>query len=104
MSDSSSEEEKKEEEKVVEDPKKKFKEGAEDLIKLLASRKAMKAMGLDQVAQVSQLVAFILKFKNIFELDFYADPLASQLLRRVFYETENVDKAALEETMTRLGP
>lgn len=99
MSDSESEEEKKEEEKIPDDPVKKFKEGAEDLAKLLASRKAMTAMGLDHIVQVRELVTFILKFKNIFELDFYADPLASQLLRRVFYETEAVDAAIVEDVM-----
>ena len=53
-------------------------------------------MGLDS-SQAKQLVTFVLRFKNIFEIDFYVDPLASMLLRRVFYETETVDEAILND-------
>ena len=53
-------------------------------------------MGLD-AHQAKQLVTFVLKFKNIFELDFYVDPLASMLLRQVFFETESVDSAILKD-------
>ena len=60
-------------------------------------------MGIDN-AQAKSLISFILKFKNIFELDFYADPLANQLLRKVFYETEKVNQDFMEELMARLQP
>lgn len=53
-------------------------------------------MGLD-AAQAKLLVIFVLKFKNIFELDYYVDPLASMLLRKVFFETEKVDSALLKD-------
>ena len=36
------------------------------------------------------------KFKNIFDLEFYADPLASMLLRKVFFETEKVADKIVE--------
>lgn len=43
-----------------------------------------------------ELIAFVLRFKTIFEKDFYADPLASMLLRKVFVESEKVDQHVLE--------
>ena len=49
-----------------------------------------------------QLITFVLKFKNIFEIDFQTDPLASMLLRRVFCETEKLDQTALEQTQKQL--
>ena len=100
LDESDSEEEKKEEvkeeEKAEDDPKKIFKEGAEALATILTSKKAVDSMGLD-AHQAKQLVTFVLKFKNIFELDFYVDPLASMLLRQVFFETESVDSAILKD-------
>lgn len=42
-----------------------------------------------------QLVRFILKFRNIFEIDFQTDSLSSMLLRKVFCETEKLDQEAL---------
>lgn len=44
----------------------------------------------------------MLKFKNIFEIDFYVDPLASMLLRKVFFETESVDEALLKDIHEQL--
>ena len=84
----------KEEEKDVEDPKKLFKEGADALATLLTNKKVVVNMGMDS-AQAKQLVTFILKFKNIFEIDFYVDPLASMLLRKIYYETEKIDESLL---------
>ena len=49
-----------------------------------------------------QLITFTLKFRNIFEIDFQTDPLASMLLRRVFCETEKLDQEALEQTKKQL--
>ena len=95
-SEDEQQEEVKEEEKVEEDPKKLFKEGADALATLLTQKNAVASMGLDST-QAKQLVTFVLKFKNIFELDFYVDPLASMLLRRVFFETETVDEAILKD-------
>jgi len=60
-------------------------------------------MGID-TSQVKELVIFVLKFKNIFELDFYADPLANQLLRKVFYETEKINEDLVSEIMAKLAP
>ena len=59
-------------------------------------------MGLDS-EQAKLLVTFVLKFKNIFELDFYVDPLASMLLRKVFFETEKVDTALLRDIEEQLN-
>ena len=69
---------------------------------LLTEKHAVEAMGLDP-NQAKQLVTFVLKFKNIFELDFYVDPLASMLLRKVFFETETVDEKLLEDIQTQLN-
>lgn len=105
LDESESEEEEKEaakeEEKVADDPKKLFKEGAEALATLLTTKKAVDSMGLDSY-QAKQLVTFVLKFKNIFEIDFYVDPLASMLLRKVFYETETVDDTVLQDIQAQL--
>ena len=60
----------------------------------MTTKQAVDSMGLDS-HQAKQLVTFVLKFKNIFEIDFYVDPLASMLLRKVFYETESVDETIL---------
>ena len=105
LDESESEEEEKEaakeEEKVADDPKKLFTEGAEALATLLTTKKAVDSMGLDSY-QAKQLVTFVLKFKNIFEIDFYVDPLASMLLRKVFYETETVDDSVLQDIQAQL--
>jgi len=45
----------------------------------------------------------VLKFKNIFEIDFYVDPLASNLLRKVFFETEKVDEIILQNIKEKLA-
>lgn len=37
-----------------------------------------------------------MRFKTIFEKDFYADSLASMLLRKIFVESEKVDTHVLE--------
>ena len=47
-------------------------------------------------------MTFVLKFKNIFEIDFYVDPLASMLLRKVFYETETVNETVLQDIQAQL--
>ena len=49
------------------------------------------------------LIKFVLRFKNIFTIDFYADPLASMLLRKVFCDTEKVEQKhldAIQKTLT----
>ena len=106
LEESDSEEEKKEEvkeeEKEVEDPKKLFKEGADALATLLTNKKVVNNMGLDSV-QAKQLVTFILKFKNIFEIDFYVDPLASMILRKIYFETEKIDVSLLNEIQEQLN-
>jgi len=38
------------------------------------------------------LIKFILKFRNIYKIDFYADTLTSTLLRRIYTETEKVEE------------
>lgn len=100
LDESDSEEEKKEEikedETPVEDPKRLFKESADALATLLTQKTSVKSMGLDSV-QAKLLVTFVLKFKNIFELDYYVDPLASMLLRKIFFETEKVDSSLLKD-------
>ncbi len=48
------------------------------------------------------LVTFVLKMKNIFEIDFYVDPLASMLLRKVYLDTEKVEDAILEDVSAQL--
>ena len=53
-------------------------------------------MGLDP-NQIFNLISFILKFKNIFEIDFQTDTLASMLLRKVFCETEKIDEEKLQK-------
>lgn len=42
------------------------------------------------------LITFILRFKTIFEKDFYADSLASILLRKIFVESEKIDNHYIE--------
>ena len=66
------------------------------MLRLLQRKSAGRILGLEP-EQVYQLVTFILKFKNIFEIDFQTDPLASMLLRRVFCETEKLDEEELEK-------
>ena len=68
---------------------------------MLTTKQAVDSMGLDQ-QQAEQLVTFVLKFKNIFEIDFYVDPLASMLLRKVFFESELVDAAILKDVQEQL--
>ena len=51
------------------DIKQKFKDGADELIKLLQGKSTVNVLGLE-AEQVFQLITFILKFKNIFEIDF----------------------------------
>ena len=43
------------------------------------------------------LIAFVLRFQTSFEKDFYADSLASMLLRKIFVESEMVNVGRLEE-------
>lgn len=93
-SEEEKQEEVKEEENDEDDPNKLFKEVAEALAAQLTQKEAFESLGLDS-KQAKQLVIFIHKFKNIFELDFYVDPLASMLLRKVFFETEKVDESVL---------
>ena len=68
----------------------------------MAEKYSTDAMGLD-TAQANELVTFVLKFKNIFEIDFYVDPLASNLLRKVFLETEKVDEAIFTNIQEKLA-
>ncbi len=42
-------------------------------------------------AELLELITFVLRFKTIFEKDFYADSLASMLLRKIFVESEKFD-------------
>ena len=78
---SSSEEEKKEEEKPDEtvDIKQQFRDGADELLKSLQQKQSLEILGLD-TTQIFSLISFILKFKNIFEIDFQTDQLSSMLL------------------------
>jgi len=68
----------------------------------LTEKIAVESMGLDD-SQAKQLVIFVYKFKNILELDFDVDPLASMLLRKVFYETEKVDETILQDAQEQLN-
>ena len=47
-------------------------------------------------AELLELITFVLRFKTIFEKDFYADSLASMLLRKIFVESEKFDQHVLE--------
>jgi hypothetical protein len=94
-SDSADEKAGKGDEAEKKDYAKEFKENADELLVLLQSR-AMFTFGLPK-SDILSLISFILRFKNIFEKDFYADPLASMLLRKIFVESEKVDSHRLEE-------
>jgi hypothetical protein len=50
-----------------------------------------------QKKELMSLIAFVLQFQTIFEKDFYADSLASMLLRKIFVESEMVNVGRLEE-------
>ena len=100
---SSSEEEKKEEEKNDDtvDIKQQFRDGADELIMNLQKKSSLEVLGLD-TTQTFNLISFILKFKNIFEIDFQTDTLASMLLRKVFCETEKIDEEQLQKAEAQL--
>ena len=72
----------------------------EEFVQLLQSR-AVITFGM-QKAEILDLISFVLRFKNIFEKDFYADPLASILLRKIFAESEKVEKNRLEQAAAEI--
>ena len=55
----------------------------------------MIVFGLNK-SDLLNLITFVLRFKTIFEKDFYADSLASMLLRKIFVESEKFDQHVLE--------
>ena len=44
-----------------------------------------------------QLIDFLLKYKNIYCKDFFADDMATILMRQIYLETENVNQDFLKE-------
>ena len=49
------------------------------------------------VEETLDLIHFVMRFKIIYEKDFYSDILASSLLRRIFCESEHIDEWALDD-------
>lgn len=44
-----------------------------------------------------EFVHFLLVFRSIFSKDFFSDEMASTLLREIYFETEEIDEAALQQ-------
>lgn len=80
---------------------KEFKESVEDFLKLVQER-AMFTFGLGK-QDTLDLISFILRFQNVFEKDFYADTLASMLLRKIFIQSEKVELSTLDSAAKEIA-
>jgi len=49
------------------------------------------------------MIEFIYKFRAIYQIDFYADKLAVQLLNKVYYETEKISQSDIAYAKSLLG-